>query len=147
MCPLDICVCLVVGECHMCCLAALHACMSQPSYASLSSITSCLNLLLKHANVSCCAQGRNTEQQCGIEGNQPVVTQPTAVLELLQQPVTSIAAGRNNSAAVVRNSDVYTWGEGLCGKLGLGSGAASAPSRVSKRLANSSSVYVMLMAS
>jgi alpha-tubulin suppressor-like RCC1 family protein len=110
--------------------------MSQLLYASVSSITSCLHLLLKHAYVSSChAQGRNTEQQCGIEGNQPVVTQPTAVLELLQQPITSIAAGRNNSAAVVRNSDVYTWGEGLCGKLGLGSGAASAPSRVSKRLA------------
>ena len=78
-----------------------------------------------------CCRGRNTEQQCGIEGQQPIITQPTAVLELLQQQITSIAAGRNNSAAVVQHNDLYTWGEGLCGKLGLGSGASSMPSRVS----------------
>lgn len=53
------------------------------------------------------------------------------MLELLQQQITSIAAGRNNSAAVVQHNDLYTWGEGLCGKLGLGSGASSMPSRVS----------------
>lgn len=59
------------------------------------------------------------------------MTQPTAVLELLQAAITHLAAGRNNSAAVVHGTDAYVWGDGLCGKLGLGSGVhASAPSRV-----------------
>lgn len=96
-------------------------------HSSSATTNSCASCCSSHTN-----RGRNTEHQCGIEGQQPLITQPTAVLELLQQPVNSVVAGRNNSAAVVGGSEVFVWGEGSCGKLGLGSGdSAGSPSRVS----------------
>jgi hypothetical protein len=80
-------------------------------------------------------RGRNSERQCGIEGDAPVVLTPTVVLELLQQPVRQLAAGKNNSAAVLAGpagqQEVYVWGDGSSGKLGLGSGRnCGSPSRV-----------------
>jgi hypothetical protein len=61
----------------------------------------------------------------------PLVTRPTAVLELHQAPVSSVVASKLTSAAVVGDA-VYTWGEGASGKLGHGSGESlTVPSRVS----------------
>lgn len=76
-------------------------------------------------------RGRNVEGQCAIEGPVPLVTRPTAVLELLQAPVSSVVASKLTSGAVVGGA-VYTWGEGAAGKLGHGSAASlTVPSRVS----------------
>ncbi|KAF6250661.1 regulator of chromosome condensation 1/beta-lactamase-inhibitor protein II [Scenedesmus sp. NREL 46B-D3] len=75
-------------------------------------------------------KGRNVEGQCAIEGVAPLVTRPTAVLELHQAPVSSVVASKLTSAAVVGDA-VYTWGEGASGKLGHGSGESlTVPSRV-----------------
>jgi alpha-tubulin suppressor-like RCC1 family protein len=61
----------------------------------------------------------------------PLVTRPTAVLELHQEHVSGVAASKFTSAAVAGGA-VYTWGEGASGKLGHGSGESlTVPSRVS----------------
>lgn len=60
----------------------------------------------------------------------PLVARPTAILDLHQAPVSAVSAGKLSSGAVVRG-DMYTWGHGAAGKLGLGSGeSVLSPSRV-----------------
>jgi len=80
------------------------------------------------------SRGRNVEGQCGIESS-VICTRPTTVTELNGAPVSTLRAGKLNSAAIVcegRHSDgeVWTWGCGKSGKLGQGnSDAMHNPSR------------------
>ena len=63
-------------------------------------------------------RGRNKEGQCGTS-EAPVLLRPTKTAEL-DCAVKVLAAGRNHSGAVLANGEVFTWGSGLAGKLGLG---------------------------
>jgi hypothetical protein len=48
------------------------------------------------------AQGRHVEGQCGVEGdNVPLVTRPTTLLDLINQPIKQLAAGKLSSAVVM----------------------------------------------
>ena len=55
----------------------------------------------------------------------PKVSLPTQLTFGLPEPkggskVIEIQAGANHSMAIVRSGDIYTWGEGAMGRLGLG---------------------------
>lgn len=130
------CLCSIFRSLCGCLFYSLHA-----SWANMQSLQ-LLRCYLPHM-VTCIPQpvcfallqrlcrGRNVEGQCAIEGPVPLVTRPTAVLELLQAPVSSVVASKLTSGAVVGGA-VYTWGEGAAGKLGHGSAASlTVPSRVS----------------
>ncbi|WIA17193.1 hypothetical protein OEZ85_014076 [Tetradesmus obliquus] len=101
----------------------------QAALSGLAGSVQCV-LACNVRNLTVFAWGRNVEGQCAIEGPVPLVTRPTAVLELLQAPVSSVVASKLTSGAVVGGA-VYTWGEGAAGKLGHGSAASlTVPSRV-----------------
>uniref|UniRef100_A0A383VPA0 Uncharacterized protein n=1 Tax=Tetradesmus obliquus TaxID=3088 RepID=A0A383VPA0_TETOB len=101
----------------------------QAALSGLAGSVQCV-LSCNVRNLTVFAWGRNVEGQCAIEGPVPLVTRPTAVLELLQAPVSSVVASKLTSGAVVGGA-VYTWGEGAAGKLGHGSAASlRVPSRV-----------------
>ncbi|WIA37415.1 hypothetical protein OEZ86_014340 [Tetradesmus obliquus] len=101
----------------------------QAALSGLAGSVQCV-LSCNVRNLTVFAWGRNVEGQCAIEGPVPLVTRPTAVLELLQAPVSSVVASKLTSGAVVGGA-VYTWGEGAAGKLGHGSAASlTVPSRV-----------------
>ncbi|KAG2425832.1 hypothetical protein HXX76_013457 [Chlamydomonas incerta] len=73
--------------------------------------------------------GRNVEGQCGVE-NSLLVLRPTPIIELHDQRVESLHAGKLHSGAVT-GGEAWTWGDGKCGKLGHGSAEHThTPSRV-----------------
>lgn len=65
-------------------------------------------------------RGRNTEGQCGVD-DKAVASEPVVVRNLDTHLVSSVAAGRVHSAAVLKTGEVLTWGCGKAGKLGHGS--------------------------
>lgn len=67
----------------------------------------------------CHCRGRNTEGQCGV-ADKAVVSEPVVVRSLDSDQVSSVAAGRVHSAAVLSTGEVLTWGCGKAGKLGHG---------------------------
>eukprot|EP00775_Hariotina_reticulata_P004833 gene4833-5080_t len=90
-------------------------------------------------------RGRNVEHQCGVEGDVPLVSKPCVVLEVHQQPITAVAAGKLNSAVIVGNEEVYVFGDGTSGKLGLGTACAvNSPSRMEAFIGRSAIRHVSL---
>jgi len=67
--------------------------------------------------------GANEMGQCGLGHRQPAVLYPTLVTAFKDIPVSSVAAGATHSAAVAAlpKLELYTWGNGAHGCLGLGS--------------------------
>jgi alpha-tubulin suppressor-like RCC1 family protein len=100
------------------------------------------------------AWGRGAEGQTGVEGgpaSAAVVPRPTVLLDLHGRPVRSLAAGRASSAAVTDEGEVYTWGDGRTGLLGLGSGTAAtrrvaAPQRVEALVGRAGGVAAVALA-
>jgi len=45
---------------------------------------------------------------------------PTVIQALRHETIVAVAAGELHSACVTADGDVYTWGDGFCGQLGLG---------------------------
>jgi hypothetical protein len=64
------------------------------------------------------SSGRGFEGQLGL-GKVEAAPSPRVVLSL-REPCIQIAAGGKHSAAIAASGSAYTWGEGLCGQLGLG---------------------------
>lgn len=80
-----------------------------------------------------------------MEGDVPLVTRPCVVLELHQLPITAVAAGKLNSAVVVGHEEAYAFGDGTCGKLGLGiASEVNSPSRVEAFIGRSAICHVSL---
>jgi len=64
------------------------------------------------------AWGRGFEGQLGL-GEVQVAASPRCV-STIREPCIQIAAGSRHSAAVAASGVAFTWGDGLCGQLGLG---------------------------
>lgn len=69
---------------------------------------------------------------CLGHGDDQSLTKPKLIEALLHVDVSSIACGDNHVAIVGTKGQVYTWGHGACGKLGLGNEESHAlPQQVS----------------
>ena len=64
--------------------------------------------------------GLNDSGQLGLGVNEEYVTEPTLVPGLEGKTVTDIAAGRDHSAVVTSEGEVFVAGSNKKGKLGLG---------------------------
>jgi alpha-tubulin suppressor-like RCC1 family protein len=66
------------------------------------------------------AWGRGFEGQLGISNTIEVAATPSFVKYFHKKTVASIAAGSFHSIAITEEGDLYTWGEGKMGQLGVG---------------------------
>ncbi|KAF0697007.1 Aste57867_12281 [Aphanomyces stellatus] len=66
------------------------------------------------------AWGANDYGQLGVAGAMRYQRSPVPVLALSELNVVQVAAGDYHSAALTASGDVYTWGSGKDGQLGLG---------------------------
>lgn len=69
--------------------------------------------------------GLNIHGQCGTPSLSPVLETPEEVeaLSNSQTSITQLSAGHCHSAAITSSGEVYLWGDGEKGRLGLGHGA------------------------
>lgn len=65
------------------------------------------------------AWGNGDDGRLGL-GNNETALEPTLVSLLQDIPVRSIACGGSHSGAIAMNGDVFTWGNGQYGQLGVG---------------------------
>jgi hypothetical protein len=77
------------------------------------------------------AWGNNAQGQCGVPSLSPLLLAPQEVSALAGVPLAALAAGKAHSAAVSSAGEVWAFGEGGSGQLGLGrSESAFVPQRV-----------------
>jgi len=66
------------------------------------------------------ATGLNSHGQLGVGFNQTTTAEPMKVEALKNQDVVRVSAGWQHTLVLTREGELYSWGHGLCGQLGLG---------------------------